>query len=142
MITVMNEKKKNPHKGQSFFLATMALFFLIHLVSLIRMLQLPNNLTNQISLVPSFEIVMSKFWLFVTIWVVTLLLRNHKNAVNRALWVSFGFIIYSVSRLLIFTQADYDRQRIIFLMVIVLGLLLLFSFASNLLRYVRKLDNN
>jgi len=142
MITVMNEQKKNPRKGQTFFLATMALFFLIHLVNLIRMLQLPNDLTNQISLVPSFEIVMSAFWLFTTIWVLILLLGNHENAVNRALWVSFGFIIYSVSRLMIFTRADYDRQRIIFLAIIVVGLLLLFSFASNLLRYVRKLGNN
>lgn len=142
MIAVMNEKKKNPRKGQTFFLAAMALFFLIHLVNLVRMLQLPNDLNNQISLVPSFEIMMSIFWLFVTIWVVILLLGNHENALNRALWVSFGFIIYSVARLLIFTRADYDRQRIIFLVVIVLGLLLLFSFASNLLRYVRKLGNN
>jgi hypothetical protein len=46
------------------------------------------------------------------------LVRRGTRALRRACWIIGGFVIYSAARLILFTQADYDRNRLVFIVIV------------------------
>lgn len=74
------------------------------------------------------HIVGSVFWIGVFIWVTSSLWRGERSK-HRALMLIIAFALYNIVRLGVFTQAEYDRQRLPFVLVmtilIVIGLLML-----------------
>lgn len=48
----------------------------------------------------------------------TLAILRYGEYKSRALWLVCGFILYSTLRLLLFAQADYDRMRTPFLILV------------------------
>lgn len=115
-------------KRPTWLIFVASLIMLYQIVWLIRVLQLPDNLTSQISLSIPLEIIVSSCLILALVYGIWTLMIKKVWAV---LWVrgiigiQLGYILL---RLIIFAEADYDRQRLPFLVIIfliVVGLLLL-----------------
>jgi hypothetical protein len=93
----------------------------------LRVFSLPPDLAGQISLPLPLEFVAGALWalLFAAITVNLL----HRRTAHRVVPVLSGFILYSLARLLLFTQADYDRTRLPFLAALSLVLLVVLAAA-------------
>ncbi len=89
----------------------------------LRALQTPPDLITQVSLVMPLEFIASTFWAILAAWTTAALIRHRRYGVQSAARLLIGFSVYSVARLLIFTRADYERQRLPFLLVMTLLLL-------------------
>ncbi|MFN8373104.1 MAG: hypothetical protein U0694_09545 [Anaerolineae bacterium] len=84
----------------------------------------PPPLAAVVALPLGLELVLSGLWALLFGSATFALLRQKSRAVFRALMLISVFIIYSAVRLLLFAQADYDRQRLPFLFIIVILLLI------------------
>jgi hypothetical protein len=79
-------------------------------------MRLPSNL--QISLIPELEFVAAIIW-GVLLSAATWRVAWHKERNLRTnVYVMVAFVVYSVARLLVFTRADYDHNRLRFLTVL------------------------
>lgn len=110
---------------------------LYQILWLIRVLQLQENLKEQISLSVPLEIIMS--FLIVTFFTYGLraLILKREWAIRYTIGIFSFQIGYSGLRLIAFAEADYDRQRLPFLIIvfsIVCGLLML----PKILRHIHK----
>lgn len=105
------------------------LLAVFHVSAVLRILQTPSDTTARIALPLPLDGLASSVWAFFAILVSVRLLRGRSD--GRTILVLFtGFILYSIGRLAVFAQADYDRQRLPFLILAaaVIGLItLLFS---------------
>jgi len=90
----------------------------------VRVVTLPPELAAQVSLSLPLEFVAGIVWAGAFVWATWRLIRGKRGSVNLALGLALTFATYSVLRLFIFAQADYDRGRMPFLWV-TLGLILL-----------------
>lgn len=98
-------------------LALVALLLLLtfsQIINVIRALTLP----PEVSLFPQLEFFASVLWALVFAWTTLRLVRSVPRANLYTLYVLFVFVIYSVLRQIIFARADYDRQRIPFLLAV------------------------
>lgn len=103
------------------------LLLLMQLGAVLRALQLPADLNSQLSFTRPMLIITAILWSGMFGWAFYQCVRGKSYAVNRALWIICGFMLYSAGRLVIFTQADYDRQRLPFLVVMILILGMIFA---------------
>jgi hypothetical protein len=102
------------------------LLALFQITNALTVLQLPETITNRLSLPVWFNVGLSGAWALAFGFSAVHLCRRGINAVRYANWLIVAFIGYSWLRLVIFAQADYDRGRLPFLSVLVLlGLVLL-----------------
>ncbi len=90
-----------------------------------RAVRLPAELVAAVQLPMALDFVASVFWALTFAGVVWGLVRAWPQAKRAAGFVSVGFVIYSVVRLIVFTQAAYDRQRLPFLGLLALILIVL-----------------
>ncbi|MBI5670065.1 MAG: hypothetical protein HZC41_18880 [Chloroflexi bacterium] len=82
-----------------------------------RALTVPADLATQISLPLSLEVLASATWAVAAALVALGLLHRHPRAGAYTAWLVIGFTGYSLARLAVFVRADYDRQRLPFLVV-------------------------
>jgi uncharacterized oligopeptide transporter (OPT) family protein len=61
------------------------------------------------------------------------LIEGRPTATKRAAWVLIGFIAYTALVAVVFSRADYDRQRMPFLLVLIGVALSMFLIARRLL---------
>jgi FtsH-binding integral membrane protein len=111
------------------------LMFLLALVQVgaaVRVLQLPPDVVDSLNLPASIQFAAGVIWALVFAAGAVSLWRRGQTALKRALWLLVVFMIYSAVRLAIFAQADYDRQRLPF--VLGLAALLLTAVALNPVR--------
>lgn len=108
----------------------------------VRMVQLPTELVEKISLSPIIEVSMAIIWSGLASWVLYRLIKSRSVALNRALWVSSGFIIYSLLRLMAFTRADYDQGRLPFLLVIIISILFLLFVVYQVRKAMHTVNEN
>jgi len=119
------------------FLSFTCFMILYQIFWVVRVLQLPHDLQQQISLSVPLEV-------FVSILIVTFftyglraLIFNRSWAMRYTIGVFCFQMGYSVLRIIVFAEADYDRQRLLFLIIvfsIVCGLLML----SKLIKHLHK----
>ena len=83
----------------------------------IRMLQLSDELVPQLSLLIPLEIFFGLFWTGVFIFFALRLAQNKPYALRYTLGMVMLFVLYSLIRLVLFAQADYDAGRTPFLLV-------------------------
>ena len=86
---------------------------LMQIDAIIRLLNTPDALTEQISLVLPLEIFAGGLWTLIFAVLAVNLLRSRTTRL--AQWTFIGFATYSTVRLLLFAQADYDQNRLPFL---------------------------
>lgn len=98
--------------------ALMTLLVITQAGFVVRLLRLPDGVGGDLALSPIAQMIGAGFWALIFAWAAYSLLSGQRRGVNRALWLVIGFILYSVLRLLLFAQADYDRQRFPFLIVV------------------------
>ena len=86
----------------------------------ISVLQLPDTIAQVIMPAPIIQILMALFWIIGCSIVGVLWIKDPSRALRYSRWLLFTFLIYSVSRIIIFAQADYDhlRQPMWFIMLI------------------------
>jgi hypothetical protein len=70
---------------------------------------LPPAFIDELSFPRNVQLMIGVTWCGLFLWgIVTL---------DRAIWIVFGFLVYSIIRPLLFAQTDYDANRMPFLMV-------------------------
>jgi hypothetical protein len=119
-------------RGLLILTAFLALF---QLGAAVRVLQVPDTLAAQVKLPFPLEFIASLLWALAAVGVFVLLWARRKDAKLYAAWLAVGFSIYSLLRLLLFSQADYDRGRFPFLLVVIA--ILLFAPVAYLVHYRR-----
>ncbi len=87
-------------------------------VAAVRALHVPAALAAQINLPLPLEFVAGGLWSLLFTFITVNLIQTRPLAARRAGWAIIGFIIYSAVRLLLFAQADYDRERYPFLLLL------------------------
>lgn len=70
------------------------------------------------SLLPGLEFAAGTIWGALFGLASLELVRRRRRAVRVFAWLVIGFSLYSLGRLVVFAQADYDRQRLPFLVAI------------------------
>jgi cytochrome bd-type quinol oxidase subunit 2 len=123
----MNENAPTPpsRTGCSCLLPLLTLgFALFQLGVIIRNATLPPELAAVVTLPLGLEFILSIVWLLLFVDVTFALMRKNPPPVNRAVWLICVFIIYSVARLVLFVRADYDRQRLPFVLIVVILMLI------------------
>lgn len=94
----------------------------------LRALDVPPELRAQVSLPTALEFVGGGLWALLFAAITVNLIRG--RALQPAVLIVSGFVIYSLARLIVFARADYDLNRLPFLAAITVCLLL----AAALLR--------
>lgn len=82
-----------------------------------RALTVPADLAALVSLPRAFEVAAGTTWALAFALVAWTLLRRHPRGCVFLAWAIIGFTLYSLGRLAVFARADYDRQRLPFLVV-------------------------
>ena len=85
----------------------------VQLGAMLNIVTLPHPLAAQTSLILPLEFVISAVWALIFAYVTFNLIRLQEP--RPAIRVILSFVTYSVARLFVFSQADYDRDRILFL---------------------------
>ncbi len=107
----------------------MILLALVQVGAAVRALTLPPDLATQISLLPALEFLVAGMWAGVFAFQAWLLMRSaDKRRARRRTVVMLGaFVVYTVARLAVFAQADYDRNRLPFLLLLTVIVLFIFT---------------
>lgn len=114
----MSTESKSPLRRARWLIAALVGLAAIQLGMIVRLLQLPESIVEISALPIIAQIIINGVWIMAFSWAIIDLWRGHVESVKRALLLLIVFMIYSVLRLLIFAQADYDDQRLPFLIVI------------------------
>lgn len=121
----MQPKPQSSH-GQ----ALLTGFVTVHqVINAVRVLQVPADLAALLTLPLPFEFIISIGWALVFAWITFDLLRLRLRTTKRnyAGWAVFGFVTYSLLRLFLFAQADYDQQRLPFLIILTALILIVWA---------------
>ncbi len=103
------------HKRPRWLIALLIGLVLFQANAALRTLRVPAELAAQVRLLPALEFVAGIFWTLGAGLLLWAIWQRRPSAVQRSLWFLIGFSIYSLVRLFLFTQADYDRGRMTFL---------------------------
>ncbi|MFN8529007.1 MAG: hypothetical protein U0670_10375 [Anaerolineae bacterium] len=107
------------------------LLMLIQVGAAVRIFTLPSSLAdsiaNRLSLPVVWDSAISAVWAAAFAWIVSRILRHDTRANRWSAYLVASFGVYTVGRLVIFVQADYDRARLPLLGVSVLVLSLLLA---------------
>lgn len=115
MIVAMKEPviSSSPRRERGLIVVA-ALLAIMQASAAWRALHIPGE---QVSLLPGLEAAAGAGWALAAAWVMVILLRRRPRARWYATGLLAGFALYSLGRLAVFAQADYDRQRLPFLAV-------------------------
>jgi hypothetical protein len=97
-----------------------SLLALSQLYAVLYILRLPAEIAQNLNLPLIIQISVSALWALIFVWADISLIRQRPRAVNRILYLIAVFVVYSLLRLLLFAQSDYDRQRFPFLLALVI----------------------
>ncbi len=130
----------HPDKRPILIVTLSLILVLYHITGAFQVLQLPESIGVHTSIPPIVQAVLHMGWAIVFTLNAVLLLRRQRNAMrfNQGAWVLF--ICYGLARLLLFAQADYDRQRLPFLLILTVPLLLgpVIKAATLLWRHIKE----
>lgn len=108
---------RNTAPGCGRWLAVLPLFLAVFQVNVaLRALQTPGVIAAQIALPLLLDALASGWWAFFALWISWRLLRGRPGG-GQVIALFAGFTLYSVFRLALFAQADYDRHRLSFLVI-------------------------
>lgn len=122
-------------------LFVLVLLTLHQLGAVLTVLRLPDDVVASLSLPVWVQVVAGSVWTLIFGWTTVLLFRRMMRPM-RALWLVAVFILYSLLRLLLFTRADYDRQRLPFLIVVVMGVVVGMTLIRTIVNAWKRLTKN
>ena len=123
----------NIARRPSWPLIVLALLVIYHIVDMIRVLRFPAEFADSLSLPVPLRLMTGVTWGLLFAWSMLDVVKRNPASVNRARYLLVLFVLYSVVRLLIFTEADYDRQRLPFIIAVLIVLLIIIG----LVRWIR-----
>lgn len=129
-----------PDKRPAFLITFSLILALYHIIGALQVLQLPESIVDRVPIAPGLQSAIHLGWASGLLVVAVALVQRRSKAKRYAQGVLTLFILYSVARLLLLTHADYDRQRLPFL-ILLAGLFMLgpiVSAATGLWRYINK----
>lgn len=85
-------------------------------------LNLPPNLT--LSLIRPLEAIAALIWALLLTGATWSIAYFRERNLRTGIYVLVGFVVYSLARLLVFTRADYDHERLRFLTVVTILILI------------------
>jgi hypothetical protein len=109
----MDSRPPNRPLGLILLNAFLALF---QLASALRALQIPPDLAARLSVPIPLEAAAGLAWAALFARASAFLVKRRTDALRYSAWVIAGFLAYSAARLALFARADYDRQRLPFLL--------------------------
>jgi len=107
-------------------LILLGLLTLYHVVDLFRLARLPDEILDTTSLPIAFRLVTGVTWVGLFAWGMLGVVRGYRGGVRRARYLIVGFVLYTVARLVVFTRAEYDRQRLPFVLAVLAFLMITF----------------
>lgn len=122
-------------------LLLLTVIFLFQMGSIVTALQTPESIEGVVSFPPLVQLVTGVTWAVLFAWGIIRVFRLAPLGIMYSLWLIALFILYSLLRLLIFTTADYDRQRLPFLLALFL-LLTIIGMGARLLWVKMRYDHN
>lgn len=117
----MTDTTETTPRRRWWLIALTAALALMQTGAVVRTLQRPPELAALVSLNPPLELIAGGGWALLFGGITVNLLRS--RAAQPAILALCGFFIYSVVRLMLFAQADYDQNRLPFLILLSLCLL-------------------
>lgn len=93
--------------------------------------RVPADLAAQVSLLLPLEFVAAALWALVFALVTVAQFRRRPGALRSTVWALAAFLVYNLVRWLVFARADYDRDRLPFLLVSSLVLIILIAFLTR-----------
>jgi hypothetical protein len=102
-----------------FFLSILALF---QIVFAFRVLE-DSTMYGEILISPFIHVGMSLAWLVIILWAAYAVLR--KKAYELGVYTIIAYLVFRLLQVMFFAGADYDRNRIPFLLLVMLFLLLI-----------------
>jgi hypothetical protein len=99
-----------------------ALAAIIEFGAAYRALNLPPNITT--SLIRPFEAIAALIWALLLTAATWRVAWYRERNLRTSVFVLVAFVVYSVARLLVFTRADYDYNRLRFLTVVTILVLI------------------
>jgi uncharacterized membrane protein YhaH (DUF805 family) len=130
---MMDKNGKTPARRSRWLLLCMCVLAAVQIGAALNVLQLPAETAASLSLPINIQAGLSVLWAGAFLWAAAGLWQRGPEARNRARWLLGVFMLYSVVRLALFARTDYDQQRLQFLAVaaLILLVLLLFRIASS-----------
>ena len=111
--------------GCTFWLALLtALLTLVYVGAAWHILQRQPDVAALVRLPLPFEFIASVIWGFLSAFVTVSLVRRHPLALYYTKWLVIGLTAYNITRWIVFVRADYDRQRLPFLLIIAIIVIL------------------
>lgn len=107
--------------------ALTVLLTIIHIGAAWRTLQTPPDLAVVVNLPLPLEFAAGVTWGLLSALVTITLVRRNPRALHFAGWLLIGLLVYNAARWVIFVRADYDRQRLPFLLALATILLLILT---------------
>ncbi|MBC8171507.1 MAG: hypothetical protein H7X77_07530 [Anaerolineae bacterium] len=123
---------KMPHRRWR-WISLLLLLALFQAAGVLRMLTLPPDLGEVVSLSPVLEIVTGSLWTLAFAYLARQFWRNSAT-VQAAVVLLTLFAVYHIGRIALFARADYDRQRLLLLV----GLLIPVVTASLIYQRLKK----
>ena len=124
-----SENSPIPARTRRWLLRISLVLALIQGAAIYNTLTRPAELDAQAHLSRPIELAAGILWALIFTFIAFTLLQRKRHALRIALWGLMGFALYSVARLALFAQAEYDRQRLPFLFIVMtLFLLVLTAF--------------
>jgi uncharacterized membrane protein YhaH (DUF805 family) len=111
----------------------------VQIVAVFQALRPPANRVSS-SIPAGAQAVVSSLWALAFLAGAAALIAHRPHALKRVLWLMCGFLFYSVLRLVVFTRADYDRQRLPLLLAV--SILVLIALASAYFSQRKRLRND
>src|SRR5262245_55452115 len=102
-----------------------AILTLVEVGAAIEALRTPADLRAEVSLPVWLDMLAGIAWALVFARATVWLARGNGQAGKLTAWALIAFGTYTMARLLLFTRADYDRQRLPFLLSIFGGIMLI-----------------
>lgn len=100
--------------------------------------QVPAEVAGTVSLPPLLALVLAILWAGAFAWMTVRLWQRKPQVGRRAVWLVAGFIFYSIGRLALFARADYDRQRLPFLLMATFFIFIILLAGMFLARFIPK----
>lgn len=102
---------------QVIFLAILMLF---QIISAVRVLQLPESIQPLLVFPPTLQAILAIAWVLLFLIAIVFHLRGQQIAGQYSNGLIIGFFGYSLLRVIVFAQADYDRNRTPLLILVAL----------------------
>lgn len=111
-----------------------SLLALFQVGAIVAVAQTPADIVGKINLPSVLTLILAAGWIVAFVGITARLWQRKPGAKNRAVWLAVGFIVYSLARLALFAHADYDRQRLPFLLMATFFVLIMVLAGTFLVR--------